>query len=33
MQAWAGQGAGLATAQPAGPWLTAVWAEAQQLLG
>lgn len=32
MQAWAGQGAGLATAQPAGLWLHSVWAGAQALL-
>ncbi len=32
MQAWAGQGAGLATGGPAEPWLQAVWAEAQGLL-
>lgn len=33
MQAWAGQGAGLATAQPAQEWLQAVWSQAQELLG
>ena len=32
MQAWAGQGAGLATTQPAALWLTTVWAQTQLLL-
>lgn len=32
MQAWAGQGAGLASAQPVGLWLANVWAGAQELL-
>lgn len=32
MQAWAGQGAGLATAQPAGEFTRALWRDAQALL-
>jgi nitronate monooxygenase len=32
MQAWAGQSARLASAEPAGPLLQRLWAEAQRLL-
>jgi nitronate monooxygenase len=32
MQAWAGQSAALARAEPAGDLLQAVWADAQRLL-
>ncbi len=32
MQAWAGQGAGLAQAMPAGAWLQALWAGSQERL-